>query len=115
MNPEIVSRVAKMLSLEKGYSRNRYFDEFSEGEGRQAMRLYRLCSSLLQELEEAAARPEVRVSTSLVPGGMQLVIEDPKVSYRRICLVPQPLVGHMERRLVLLGIKAPAGGDGVSK
>ena len=61
-------------------------------EGQRVLRLYRLyMSSLLSELEDAAARPEVLINAFNENGGLMLELKDPKVSYRRSCLVPKEL------------------------
>ena len=107
-NGEVLERVRSLLAGEGRQSRNQGFAEFSDREGQEVMRLYRLYVSLAQELRAAAERPDVRVLASRQEGGLRLEVRDPKVSYRRSCHIPPSLVGHFLKVLAQMGPR-PAG------
>ena len=104
MESEVLQRVAEMLRSPGAVARNRNLLEFESEAGQRAWRCYRLFLSLLAELERAAQSPEVRVSAQETEGGLQLVLVDPRVSYRRSCLVPPELVELFLEKLTALGL-----------
>jgi hypothetical protein len=104
----MLERVRRLLEDPETPSRNRFFDEFAGEEGQRVFRLYRIYLSLWEELGEAAGRPEVRVAAEPVAEGVMLTVEDPKVAYRRRCLVPSELQAVFGRRLASLGLAGPA-------
>jgi hypothetical protein len=109
MNSQLLERVRRLLEDAEAPSRNRYFEEFAGEEGQRVFRLYRIYLSLWEELGRAADRPEVRVAAAAEPGGLLLTVEDPKVAYRRQCLVPRELAPAFDQRLASLGLgPAPA-------
>lgn len=93
-----------MLETHDQPSRNRNFQDFNSPEGQRVLRLYRLYFSLLSDLEDAAGRPEVLISAFDEAGGIMLELKDPKVSYRRSCLVPKELAGTFHRKIQELGL-----------
>ena len=106
---EVHERVRSLLAGEPSGGRNQQFADYSDREGREVMRLYRLYVSLGKELKEAAGRQDMRVLVRRRNGGLHLEVNDPKVSYRRACQVPPGLVGHFLKLLVQLGPQ-PWGG-----
>ena len=105
MSNDIHDQVLRLLMEDYPPSRNRNFDRFKGTEGQRVYRLYRIYLSLLAELEEALDRPEVRVSIERQSDGYLLLIEDPKVAYRRNCLVPLSLAEPFLERLRALGLE----------
>jgi len=104
MESEVLRRVAEMLRSPGAVTRNRNLLEFENEAGQRAWRCYRLFLSLMAELERAAQSPEVRVSVQESEAGLQLVLVDPRVSYRRSCLVPPELVELFKDKLAALGL-----------
>jgi len=105
MSNDIHGRVLTLLMEDYPPSRNRNFDRFKGPEGQRVYRLYRIYLSLLAELEEAMERPEVKVNINREGDGYRLLIEDPKVAYRRNCLVPLALAEPFLERLRALGLE----------
>jgi len=105
MKNDIHGRVLTLLMEDYPPSRNRNYDRFNGPDGQRVYRLYRIYLSLLAELEEAAERPEVQVDLSREGDGYRLVIEDPKVAYRRNCLVPLSLAEPFLARLRAMGLE----------
>jgi hypothetical protein len=105
MNNDVHGRVLNLLMEDFPPSRNRNFDRFKDPDGQRVYRLYRIYLSLLAELEEAAERPEVQVRFSREGDGYRLIIENPKVAYRRNCLVPISLAAPFLERLKALGLE----------
>lgn len=105
MSSEIHDQVLSLLKEDFPPSRNRNFDRFKGKEGQRVYRLYRIYLSLLAELEEAMDRPEVKVSIKREDDTYRLVIEDPKVSYRRNCMVPLALAEPFLERLSAMGLE----------
>lgn len=101
---DIHDQVLSLLMEEYPPSRNRDFDRFKSAKGQRIYRLYRIYLSLLAELEEAMDRPEVSVSIKRETDGYRLEIEDPKVAYRRNCLVPLSLAEPFLERLRAMGL-----------
>ncbi len=99
MANDIHSQVLELLLDKEAPSRNQDFERFSGPQGQRIYRLYRIYLSLLAELEQASQRPEVRVSLSREEGGYYLVIEDPRLAYRRNCLLPLELAPAFVERL----------------
>ena len=97
-------RVKALLEQEEGFSRNKSFQEFSGSEGQRVIRLYRLYSSILKELETAAGRPDMEVSVRQEEGALWLTMTDHRVAYRRICSVPAELADHFRLHLSRLGL-----------
>ncbi|MGD9124591.1 MAG: hypothetical protein PVG60_05830 [Desulfarculaceae bacterium] len=102
MKTDVLAEVLGLLSAAEHQSRNRNFEDFTSQNGKRVLRLYRLYHALLKELEEAAARPEIRVSSKPDSQGLMLSLEDPKVSYRRTCLVPWELAPFFQDKLKAL-------------
>lgn len=105
MNDDIHGRVLTLLMEDYPPSRNRNYDRFKGPQGQRVYRLYRIYLSLLAELEEAMERPEVKVNINREGDGYRLLIEDPKVAYRRNCLVPLALAEPFLERLRALGLE----------
>jgi hypothetical protein len=105
MNDKIHGQVLTLLMEDYPPSRNRNFDRFKGQDGQRVYRLYRIYLSLLAELEEAMERPEVEVSIQREGDGYRLMIQDPKVAYRRNCLVPLDLAEPFLERLRALGLE----------
>lgn len=105
MSNEIHDQVLSLLMEDYPPSRNRDFDRFKGTKGQRVYRLYRIYLSLLAELEEAMDRPEVSVSIQRETDGYRLVIQDPKVAYRRNCLVPLSLAEPFLERLRAMGLE----------
>ena len=105
MNREILASVLELLQAPEPVSRNQQFQRFEGRRGERVHRLYRLYRSLGAELEQAAGRGEMRVRACRRPGGLELTVENPKVSYRRICLVPPELDPYFREILSRLGLE----------
>ena len=105
MSTDIHDQVLSLLMEDYPPSRNRDFDRFKSPQGQRVYRLYRIYLSLLAELEEAVDRPEVKVNIKREGEGYRLLIEDPKVAYRRNCLVPLSLAEPFFERLKALGLE----------
>ena len=107
MKAKVLAQVADLLENHDQPSRNRNFQDFNSPRGQNVLRLYRLYLSLLLELEDAAARPEVLISASDEAGGLMLELKDPKVSYRRSCLVPKELAETFHQKIKGVGPVQP--------
>jgi hypothetical protein len=105
MSNKIHDQVLSLLLEDYPPSRNRNYDRFKGTEGQRVYRLYRIYLSLLAELEEAMDRPEVKVSISREADAYRLVIEDPRVAYRRNCLVPLSLAEPFLERISTMGLE----------
>ncbi len=106
---ELLGQVLELLRSPAGANRNMRFLEYSSNQGQAVLRLYRQYQSLSRELEQAAARGDMRVSCLREGNGLRLLVEDPRVSYRRQCLVPAPLAGHFLELLGRLGLAGQTG------
>ncbi|MCB2187019.1 MAG: hypothetical protein KQJ78_11420 [Deltaproteobacteria bacterium] len=107
MSKGVFQRVAALLGSAGSPSRNADYQDYSGEEGQRVIRLYRLYRSLLKDLEQAAERSDVVISANLENGQLRLELADPRVSYRRVCLVPEPLTPHFLERLAGLGVPLP--------
>ena len=105
MSREILASVLELLQAQDPPSRNQHFQHFEGGRGERVRRLFRLYRSLGAELEQAAGGAEVRVRARHRPQGLELTLENPKVAYRRICLVPPELAPYFRGLLARLGLE----------
>ncbi len=111
MSQEILGSVLELLRAEDPASRNRHFQQFEGRRGERVHRLFRLYRSLGVELEQAARRRDMRVRARRRPAGLELTVENPKVAYRRTCLVPPELDPYFRDILARLGLEAEGGAD----
>ncbi len=111
MSGDILDSVLELLQAEDPASRNQHFQKFEGRRGERVHRLFRLYRSLGNEMEQAAGRSGMRVRARRHQAGLELTVENPKVAYRRTCLVPPELAPYFRDILDRLGLEAEAGAD----
>ena len=100
----LMGQVRSLLENEGPTARNRDYDNFASQEGKRVFRLFRLYTAVLAELDQAASSSDLRVSALRQEDGLRLVVENPRVAYRRTTLIPLELEAPFLRRLREMGL-----------
>ena len=105
-----MEQVARLLESGRAVSRNREFERHPGPRGGQLLRLFRVYSSLLAELERSVGQngPEVRARQT--PAGLRLSIRDAALGYMHDSLIPKALGAIFETRLAELGVAVESEG-----
>ena len=104
MPPEVMEQVARLLESGRPLSRNREFENHPGPRGGQLVRLFRVYSSLLAELERSTGEKGPQVMARQTMAGLRLRIHDAAMGYVHESLIPKALTGLFRARLSELGV-----------